>query len=241
MATWEFSHSVEKARCANRLQVWALPSKHALGPSAHWFLSHSHAAAAPEVPLLRCVNMSGENNPCGVKYFRPVVDLCQCCNLGLSFSHLSGHELSFSNKRLVQQDQKQPGVWGEGTKKKKKPQMFSRMFESCQMGVHYFFPCLRNVLGNISGTDTSPGLHSQWCGEEHPVPRRWVISHGVDYFNYSWSYGAELPVGSPVGLPGTLPVQQWAYTSAGRMCSEVRTLNEERWLQEKEREMTETE
>lgn len=120
MATWEFSHSVEKARCANRLQVWALPSKHALGPSAHWFLSHSHAAAAPEVPLLRCVSMSGENNPCGVKYFRPVVDLCQCCNLGLSFSHLSGHELSFSNKRLVQQDQKQPGVWGAGTKKKKK-------------------------------------------------------------------------------------------------------------------------
>lgn len=93
MAMWEFSHSAGKACCANRLQVWALPNKHALGQSAHWSLSHSHAAAAaPEEPLLRCVNKSGENNPCGVKYFRPAVDLCQCCNLGLSFSHLSGHE-----------------------------------------------------------------------------------------------------------------------------------------------------
>lgn len=35
-------------------------------------------------------------------------------------------------------------------------------------------------------------LHSQWCGE-HPVPRRWVISNGVDYFNYSWSCGANSP------------------------------------------------
>lgn len=157
------------------------------------------------------------------------------------FPIFQGMNCHLATRDLCNRTRNNPGCGGREQKKKKKPQMFSRMFESCQMGVHYFFPCLRNVLGNISGTDTSPGLHSQWCGEEHPVPRRWVISHGVDYFNYSWSYGAELPVGSPVGLPGTLPVQQWAYTSAGRMCSEVRTLNEERWLQEKEREMTETE
>lgn len=174
MAMWEFSHSAEKACCANRLQIWALPNKHVLGQSTRWSLSHSHAAAAPEVPLLRCVNTSGENNPCGVKYFRPVVDLCQCCNLGLSFFPI----FQVMNRHLATRDLRNgtriPQKGGKKIKKGK-PQMFSRMFESCQMGVHYFFPCLRNVLGNISGTGTSPGLYSQWCGEELPVPKE--MSH----------------------------------------------------------------
>lgn len=72
--------------------------------------------------------MSGENNPCGVKYFRPAVDLCQCCNLGLSFfpifqvmnRHLATRHLG-NRTRIPQQ----------GKEKERKPQMFSRMFESC--------------------------------------------------------------------------------------------------------------
>lgn len=199
MAMWEFSHSAGKACCANRLQVWALPNKHALGQSAHWSLSHSHAAAAPEEPLLRCVNKSGENNPCGVKYFRPAVDLCQCCNLSLSFSHLSGHEplatRDLRNRTRIQQ--------GKKKKTTKKPQMFSRMFESCQMGVHYFFPRLRNVLGNISGTGTSPGLY-------FPVMWRGASSaKEMSHQPWSWLFQLLMVIWRWAAiwrLPGTLPV-----------------------------------
>lgn len=169
---WEFSHSTEKACCTNRLHDWALPNKHAPGQSAHWSLSHSHAAV-PEVPLWRCVNTSGENNPMAWNIFDrwwsyvnvitsvypfPIFQVMNC--------HLATRDLC--NRARIPQAGSGGGA-----------QMFSRMSESRQMGAHYFFPCLRNMLGNISGTGTS------WF----VLPVMWRgASSAKEMSHYPWSW-----------------------------------------------------
>lgn len=94
-----------------------------------------------------------------------LADLCQCCNLGLSFSHLSGRE-----PRLAQQGQNPTkGETKQKAQKKLKTlmeNMFSRMFESCQMSVHFFFPRLKNVLGKYLWH-----WHPPWVGAPSDVER----------------------------------------------------------------------
>lgn len=48
------------------------------------------------------------------------------------------------------------------------------------------------------------------------------LATGVDYFNYSWSCGAELPVGSARAVARNITA-----SAVGGTCSEVRTRNEE--------------
>lgn len=196
---WEFSHSTEKACCTNRLHDWALPNKHAPGQSTHWSLSHSHAAA-PEVPLWRCVNMSGENNPMAwniLDRWWSYVNVITSVYPFPIFQVMNCHwaTIDLCNRARI------PQAGGGGGALRCFPECLSHVRWVHTISFHVW-----EICWEISLALAPPGLYSQWCGEEHPVPRRWVIIRGVDYFNYSRSCGAELPVGLAGRLPGTLPV-----------------------------------
>lgn len=219
---WEFSHSTEKACCTNRLHDWALPNKHAPGQSTHWSLSHSHAAA-PEVPLWRCDNTSGENNPMAWNIYDrwwsyvnvitsvypfPIFQVMNC--------HLATRDLC--NRARIPQ--------GGGA------QMFSRMSESRQMGAHYFFPFSEKYAGKYlwhwhllvcTPIDVERSIQ---CQGDESLSMELIISitHGHAALSCLLARQDDCQ-------------EHYKFSSGrkcqGRMCSEVRTLNEEWWLQEK--------